>query len=78
MICYLDSSSSKIGKGAFWFDQVTKIKKSKKMIILKNSIHKLKLFFQEEFQRDLWFNEINWRVEKIINNYQGIIFYSFV
>ena len=78
MICYLDSSSSKIGKGAFWFDQVTKIKKSKKMIILKNSIHKLKLYFQEEFQRDLWFNEINWRVEKIINNYQGNIFHSFV
>ena len=78
MICYLDSSSSKIGKGAFWFDQVTKIHKSKNMIILKNSIHKLKLIFEEEFQRDLWFNEISWRVEKIIKNYQGNIFHSFV
>jgi len=42
MICYLDSSSSKIGKGAFWFDQNTKIKKVKNMVILKNSMNKLK------------------------------------
>ena len=74
MICYLDSSSSKIGKGAFWFDQVTNVDKVKNMIILKNSMHKLKLFFEEEFQRDLWYNEIIWRVDKIKNNYKGNIF----
>ncbi len=78
MICYLDSSSSKIGKGAFWFDQVTNVDKVKNMIILKNSMHKLKLFFEEEFQRDLWYNEIIWRVDKIKNTYKGNIFHSFV
>ena len=77
MICYLDSSSSKIGKGAFWFDQNTKIKKVKNMVILKNSMNKLKLFFEEQFQRDLWFNEILWRVDKIKNNFKDNIFNSF-
>ena len=68
MICYLDSSTSQIGKNTFWFDKNTRIHKDSNTITLRNSGKKMKLKFEESFDEDNWFNEINWRIEKFIHN----------
>ena len=78
MICYLDSSTSQIGKNTFWFDKNTRIQKESNTITLRNSGKKMKLKFEESFDEDNWYNEINWRIEKFINNVKPNIYHSFV
>ena len=78
MICFLDSSRSDIGKGIFWFDNETKIEKRKEKLILRNSMKKIKLTFKEEFQRNLWYSEIDWRIKQFKDNFTEDKFESFV
>ena len=78
MICYLDSSNSNIGKGTFWFDNNTKLEKLKDSLVLRNKMKKMKLSFEEIFQRNNWYKELNWRIEKFKKNYKENPFKSFV
>ena len=78
MICFLDNSNSNIGKGTFWFDNQTSLEKKKGSLILRNSMRKIKLTFDEEFQRNLWFSEIDWRLKKYKENYVENKYGSFV
>ena len=78
MICYLDSSNSNIGKGTFWFDNNTKLEKLKDSLVLRNGMKKMKLSFEEIFQRNNWYKELNWRIERFKKNYKDNPFKSFV
>ena len=78
MICYLDNSNSNIGKGTFWFDNNTKLEKLKDSLVLRNKMKKMKLSFEEIFQRNNWYKELNWRIEKFKKNYKENPFKSFV
>ena len=78
MICFLDNSRDNIGKGTFWFDNETTLEKNKGCLILRNSMRKIKLTFNEEFQRNLWFSEIDWRLKKYKENYVENKYGSFV
>ena len=78
MICFLDNSRDNIGKGTFWFDNETTLEKTKGCLILRNSMRKIKLTFDEEFQRNLWFSEIDWRLKKYKENYVENKYGSFV
>lgn len=68
MLCYLDDSTSSIGKGTFWFDKGVTFMKDGYKIILKNTKMKLILKFEEEFERDIWYSLIRFRVEGFTSN----------
>lgn len=78
MMCYLDASTSQIGKNTFWFDKSIKLEKEGRYLTLRNTGRKMKLKFDKTFERDIWYNEINWRIEKYISNIKPNIYHSFV
>ena len=78
MICYLDDSRSYIGKGTFWFDNSTTLEKIKNGLILKNSMNKLILIFEESFQKNLWYKQLKWRIANFKKNFVANPFESFV
>ena len=78
MICYLDSSTSGIGKNTFWFDKNSRMEVDGSYITLRNSGKKIKLKFELSFERDIWYSEINWRMRKYIENIKPNIYSSFV
>ena len=65
MICYMNDPNKMIGKNAYWFDENFEINPVKDDILeMKNLNIKLNLKFESKFQRDLWYMEINKRIEK--------------
>ena len=78
MICYLDDSRSYLGKGTFWFDNNTTLEKIKNGLVLKNSMNKLLLIFEESFQKNLWYKQIKWRISNFKKNFVENPFESFV
>ena len=65
MICYMNDPNKMIGKNAYWFDENYEINPEKDNILkTKNMNIKLNLKFESKFERDLWYMEINKRIEK--------------
>ena len=65
MICYMNDPNKMIGKNAYWFDENFEINPEKDNILkMKNMNIKLNLKFESKFERDLWYMEINKRIEK--------------
>ena len=78
MICYLDSSTSEIGKDALWFDKSSQIRKDNSLVILKNKNRKLTLKFDTSFERDMWFALIKLKIDAFQQQIKPNIFSSFV
>lgn len=78
MICYLDSSTSEIGKDAFWFDYNSRIKKENSLLVLTSKNRKLTLKFESSFDRDVWFTLINNKIETFQKSLKPNIYQSFV
>ena len=63
-IYYKEKSDSPSGKNTYFFDKDSKVKKEgRDTINLTNSSHSLTLKFKTVFEREIWYNEINKRVE---------------
>ena len=78
MIYYSDSSQMPVGKNVYWFDSNFQISRDgEKKIVLKNVSRTLKLKFESYFRRELWFEEINSRVQKYINSISSNIYQSY-
>ena len=68
MICYLNDPNNQVGKNVYWFDENIEINKVEDKILEIESLSSLSinlnLKFDSKFERDLWFKEINERIEK--------------
>ena len=65
MICYLNNPNLLIGKNAYWFDENIEIQREEDLILeIRNLSINLVLKFDSKFERDLWYIEINKRIEK--------------
>ena len=65
MICYMNDPNTMVGKNVYWFDENFEINMVNDNIIeMKNLTINLNLKFESQFERDLWFMEINKRIEK--------------
>ena len=77
MICYMNDPNKMVGKNAYWFDENFEINLEKDDILKINNLNiKLDLKFESKFERDLWYMEINKRIEKktneiLYNNYHS-------
>ena len=77
MICYSNDSSTLVGKNVYWFDEEIDIRaKDDTSLEITNLSRSLILKFNSSFERDLWENEINQRIERKIelltnNEYQS-------
>ena len=78
MICYMNDPNKMIGKNAYWFDENFEINPVKDDILeMKNLNIKLNLKFENKFERDLWYMEINKRIEKKTNEILYNSYHSF-
>ncbi|MGL4948194.1 MAG: hypothetical protein ACRC42_02290, partial [Mycoplasma sp.] len=69
MICYWDTSTSQVGKGAFWFFGKIEYDKMKdQYLVVRNDSKKIVWKFEHSFQRNDWYNELKWRVEEYRKN----------
>ena len=78
MIYYSNSSQDSTGKNVYWFDSGVKlIREGKKNLSIKNVSRTLTLQFNSFFEREIWFEEINSRIEKFINSISSNIYQSY-
>ena len=78
MICYLNDPNTMIGKNVYWFDENIEINKEEDNILdIGNLSINLNLKFDTRFERDLWYKEINERIEKKRNEIMENKYHSF-
>ena len=78
MICYMNDPNKMIGKNVYWFDENSEINKiEENKIKIENLSINLNLKFETKFERDLWYKEINGRIEKKINEIINNPYHSF-
>ena len=78
MICYLNNPNLLIGKNAYWFDENIEIQREEDLILeVRNLSINLVLKFDSKFERDLWYIEINKRIEKKRDAIFSNIYHSF-
>ena len=78
MICYLNSPNTMIGKNAYWFDENTDVSTAEDNTLeIKNLSINLVLKFDTKFERDLWYIEIDKRIEKKRDEITSNIYHSF-
>ena len=78
MIFYLNDPNNMIGKNVYWFDENSEIKKIKeRKLEIENLSICLNLKFETKFERDLWYKEINERIEKKRNEIMNNAYHSF-
>ena len=70
----MNDPNKMIGKNAYWFDENFEINPEKDNILkMKNMNIKLNLKFESKFERDLWYMEINKRIEKKMMKFYIIV-----
>ena len=78
MICYLNDPNNMIGKNVYWFDENSEIYKiNQRKLEIENLSTSLDLKFETKFERDLWFKEINKRIEIKRNEIMNNAYHSF-
>ena len=78
MICYMNDPNKMIGKNAYWFDENFEINPVDDTTLeMKNLTIQLNLRFESKFERDLWYLEINKRIEKKTNEILYNKYHSF-
>ena len=78
MICYLNDPNNMIGKNVYWFDETSEIYKIKqRKLEIDNLSISLNLKFETKFERDLWYKEINERIEIKRNEIMNNAYHSF-
>ena len=78
MICYLNDPNNMIGKNVYWFDENSEIYKIKqRKLEIDNLSISLNLKFETKFERDLWYKEINERIEIKRNEIMNNAYHSF-
>ena len=78
MICYLNDPNNMIGKNVYWFDENSEIYKiNQRKLEIENLSTSLDLKFETKFERDLWFKEINKRIEIKRNEIMNNVYHSF-
>jgi len=78
MICYLNDPNNMIGKNVYWFDENSEIYKiNQRKLEIENLSTSLDLKFETKFERELWFKEINKRIEIKRNEIMNNAYHSF-
>ena len=78
MIYYSNSSQIATGKNVYWFDSgVQLIREGKTNLSIINVSRTLSLKFKSYFEREIWFEEINSRVQKFVNSISSNIYKSY-
>lgn len=79
MICYLNSSTTLIGKNVYWFDEEIDVSRpyDNNVLVIQNLARKLVVKFDSAFECALWYNEINHRIEVIKEQIMNNIYRSF-
>ena len=78
MICYMNDPNKMVGKNVYWFDANIEIyPKEENIIEIKNLSINLNLKYETKLDRDLWYMEINKRIEKKKEEIMSNIYHSF-
>lgn len=79
MICYLNSSTTLVGKNVYWFDEEIDVSRpyDNNILVIQNLSRKLVLKFDSDFECELWHNEINRRINVIKDEIMNNIYSSF-
>ena len=78
MICYMNDPNKMVGKNVYWFDANIEIYPEEDNVIeIKNLSINLNLKFETKLNRDLWYMEINKRIEKKKEEIMSNIYHSF-